>query len=311
MEPAVDSSQPAAPRVNWFSPTWLPLVVWGIGQVFRDRWNSTALCFYLPTILVAAWYALAVVVSWLRGNKPRQRAYGAAFGLTLGVVLFVENQWQEPITEPLTSEPLLAMHWNVNAGAGNWGGVLEEGIAIDADLVVVTEPAYRLSPADVPQYTLLKFDRISEFAIAAKGELTSPRSLQHDRHLDVAIVEWQSRQGPLKVMLCDIKSYLRNNRHRALGIVHQHIEREQPDLVLGDFNAPRRSWRLAYLPTGYEHAYHAAGAGWSGTWPYPLWLYSLDHILCSERIVPLRYDLISAPPSDHARQEFSFDVRRE
>jgi vancomycin resistance protein VanJ len=309
MEPAVDSAaQGSAPRVNWFSPTWLPLVVWGVGQIFRDRWNSTAICFYLPTILVSAWYLLAVVVASVRGNRPRRRAYATALALTLGVVLFLENQWQEPATEPITEEPLLAMHWNVNAGAGDWGGVLEEGIAIDADLVVITEPAYRLSPADVPQYQLMKFD---EFAIVAKGELSGTRSLENDRHLDVAIVDWQSRQGPLKVMLCDIKSYLRNSRHRALGIIHQHLEREQPDLVLGDFNAPRRSWRLAYLPTGYQHAYHAAGAGWSGTWPYPLWLYSLDHILCGERIVPLRYDLISAPPSDHARQEFSFDVRKE
>jgi len=84
------------------------------------------------------------------------------------------------------------------------------------------------------------------------------------------------------------------------------MESERPDLVAGDFNAPRRSRALWPLPPGYSHAYLAAGRGWSYTWPVPCPLYALDQCIVSSAIRPLRYDLAADPASDHRIQLMEF-----
>ncbi len=84
------------------------------------------------------------------------------------------------------------------------------------------------------------------------------------------------------------------------------MERYRPDLIVGDFNAPRRSRALSELPTGYGHAYDTSGSGFSYTWPVPVPMYSLDQCIHARRVTPIRYDLLQSVYSDHCCQLFNF-----
>ena len=83
----------------------------------------------------------------------------------------------------------------------------------------------------------------------------------------------------------------------------------EPDLVVGDFNAPRRSRALSPLPSGFVHAYEAVGSGWSYTWPVLCPLYSIDHCIVGQRIHPVVYNLESSWHSDHRRQVLEFTIK--
>jgi vancomycin resistance protein VanJ len=82
-----------------------------------------------------------------------------------------------------------------------------------------------------------------------------------------------------------------------------------PDLVLGDFNAPRRSRALDPLPQGYTHAYEAVGHGWAYSWPMPLPVLAIDQTILSDRIEPFSYALHSTIVSDHRMQVLDFRLR--
>ena len=87
------------------------------------------------------------------------------------------------------------------------------------------------------------------------------------------------------------------------------IERRQPDVVVGDFNAPRRSRALQPAPEGYAHAYESSGSGWSYTWPSLLPVLAIDQCLIGPRISPGRYRLGTSLLSDHRIQKLTFDLR--
>lgn len=81
------------------------------------------------------------------------------------------------------------------------------------------------------------------------------------------------------------------------------------DIVVGDFNAPRRSRALSPLPSGFVHAYEATGSGWSYTWPIPFPVYAIDQCILGSRISPVVYDLESSWRSDHRRQILEFTIQ--
>src|SRR5262249_21619073 len=103
-----------------------------------------------------------------------------------------------------------------------------------------------------------------------------------------------------------LPSSLAIERAPLLARVRGLIEEGRPDLVVGDFNAPRRSLGLSELPDGYAHAYDAAGTGWSYSWPVPIPLWAIDQCVVGPRVEALRYDLRSTAASDHRLQRLEF-----
>ncbi|HEX4608420.1 MAG TPA: endonuclease/exonuclease/phosphatase family protein [Urbifossiella sp.] len=120
---------------------------------------------------------------------------------------------------------------------------------------------------------------------------------------------WTPRDRPITLLVVDLPSEIWIARDPLLCEVNALIEGHRPDLVVGDFNAPRRSRGLAALPAGYQHAYHTAGGGWGYTWPVPVPVYAIDHCLHGPRISPAAYRLGGlGGDSDHRYQVFDFFV---
>jgi len=148
-----------------------------------------------------------------------------------------------------------------------------------------------------------------ELAVVARGALGQPCRLQDDIGVCAYSVVWGSAQGDCIIIVADLDSNLLLPRGPRLTELTSLIAVHQPDLVVGDLNAPRRSRALTRLPSGYVHAYDAVGVGWSYTWPLPCPVYAIDHCILGTRITPCNYDLQTSTRSDHRRQVLEFVLR--
>ncbi len=299
--------------IEWMA---LPLfLAWGIGQLERERTVATALCFYVPSSAVA----LVMGGAWLRARAHGRLAHAVVwFVLALapaGVVLGVENHWGEVARAhpavPSSFRAHRAVHWNVWSGlAGGW--LVRRGLTREhADLLVVSElPPNRSLDVVMPRLSgAWSVARRWQLAVMARG-LLEPGSLERFHGARVWPVAWTATTGErIDLLVVDVPSDPAQPRAPILRWVRRRIAALSPDLIVGDFNTPRRARGLETLPPGYAHAYDRVGAGWSATFPVPAPLWAIDQTIFGTRVEPIAYELRTPLGSDHRLQRFDFALR--
>jgi endonuclease/exonuclease/phosphatase (EEP) superfamily protein YafD len=222
----------------------------------------------------------------------------------LAVGLLVEHRWWAPVeVAPAGGPPLRVLHWNVSGGWVGAGEQAREIAGAAPDLVVLSEAPARVArgvAAALPGFRAATYDSLSLFARdPGRGHW-----LERSRRLQVVefVLPWRERE--LRVLAVNLGSALRVPRDPSLRRVTALIAERRPDLVVGDFNAPRRSRALSRLPPGYRHAYDEAGRGWSATWPVPVPLIAIDQAIVGPRWRVTGYRLAGTPWSDHRLQRF-------
>jgi endonuclease/exonuclease/phosphatase (EEP) superfamily protein YafD len=279
--------------------------LWLVGQLARDRTWLTGLCFYIPSALVAT-----VLIGWsiLQAARRRWRLAGLSIVLALlplAMVVFVENRWGAT-PAPLPASRIRIVHWNVFRRLPP--GSRDLLVSQQADIYVLSEipnedAVVGLRTALGDNYRSLIF---GDLAVILAGEIVSSKSLSSWPRVQAQLVTFRLQGRPMRVLVIDLPSSILIARDPLLREVNRLIEEHIPDLVVGDFNAPRRSQALSDLPAGYQHAFETAGCGCGYTWPVPVPMYALDQCLHSPRIVPARYELHSTFRSDHRMQVFDF-----
>jgi vancomycin resistance protein VanJ len=286
--------------------TLLLVVAWPIGQTFRDVNLLTALCFYIPSPVVAAASFGWVAVFLLRSRRRRAAGFFALAAPPLLVILLLENRpfARLPDPEPNT---LRLVHWNVSYNLDE--KPVRDLLASErAELYAITEQHLARYVDEFrdelgPDFRSAAF---GELAVVARGELQDDGWLADHDELKVRKLTWTRADRPAVVFVVDLPSAPWVPRDPLLAEVVGLIAAHRPDLVVGDFNAPRRSHRLTELPDGYRHAFDVVGAGCGYTWPVPAPVYALDQCLFSDRVIPVRYELKTSGWSDHRRQVFDF-----
>ncbi|WP_146572492.1 endonuclease/exonuclease/phosphatase family protein [Botrimarina hoheduenensis] len=301
-------------------------IAWAIGQVWRDKYWLTGLCFYAPSPVVAALLALGGLTAWwLKRRSLACYALLLACAPLTSVLLF-EHRWfatdhtaatlvesrasltskERGLVAPqvIGSRTLRVVHWNVMWGKRGWSREVDELLPLQAEL-------YALSEID-PSADYSRFEGYSvlgdmAMVIVARGTLTGQQRRLNKSDIRTWVVDWSppswpEGEPPVRVMMVDLTAMLQFHRDPPLALLRREIAELRPDLVLGDFNAPRQSRRLAPLPAGYRHAYDVLGAGWSATWPWPLPVLAIDQLITGQRLTPLRYAIQSSGLSDHRRQ---------
>lgn len=273
---------------------------WAVGQLARDLTLPTALLFYLPSAMVAVLLAaLAGVARWQR--RPAWPLLLAALA-PAAVALAVENRWSPPAPPARRVEAFRVVHWNVSGGWVGAGDQAREIARRDPDLVVLSEGPERVArrvAADLPGYRARSFGSLSLLA----REIEGGEWVEREPALQVvaAAIPWRGRR--VELLAVNLGSAPLVPRAPSLARVVELIEARRPDLVIGDFNAPRRSWALARLPAGWRHAYDEAGWGWSATWPVPVPLLAIDQAVVGPRYQVAGYRLAGTPWSDHRLQQ--------
>lgn len=296
---------------------WLVVGGWLVGQIFRDAWQVTALGFYIPSPLVA-------VILFVRGVLYRRdaRRGGQAFAmllLPLASILLIENHWDDRRISTAGKEIRRIVHWNIYGSNFGITNILKSVEEQNPDLMVFSEV-----PRKVPDSRFFQqfpegfsLQRYGGMLVLARGELKL-ESVPFLSKGTVGMVTWRDRRQSRKVMIVDLPSSILIARDPLLRELNGLIAEEQPDLVVGDLNAPRLSNQLCKLPNGYRHAYDAVGGGWSATWPVRLplqspfrraieglmllSLWSLDQCVVGGEVKPLSYELITTRYSDHRMQ---------
>jgi vancomycin resistance protein VanJ len=292
-------------RFALFACSFSLVPFWAVGQVARDHFWITGLFFYIPSAFVAVLlFGWSLVHLWCR--RWRAAVLSACLAIApAGVVLFAENRLFAD--RPATAGQLRLVHWNV-------GGRLEKSgaqnvlIAQQADLYVLSEIPNAAAVEELRDSLGAAYEAqiFGNLAVVATGKVRAKGWLIDRRRTKVQEVAWQIHEGTLNLMVVDLPSDIGIHRAPLLREVNSLIERLQPDLVVGDFNAPRRSWALVELPDGYRHGYDTAGSGFGYTWPVPVPIYALDHCIHSRRALPAWYGLNSSFDSDHRMQLFDF-----
>jgi vancomycin resistance protein VanJ len=286
---------------------WL---LWLIGQLARDRTWLTGLCFYIPSPAMA----FLLLTASLMAARGRRRWTSITLGIMAmtpcAMVAFAENQWTRPVNAPVAGEPIRLVHWNVAYGIWGWTGVEREIVRRRATLYVLSEVP---SSLDLPALAArlgpgYRAVRVGGMAFVADGQLQGARRLVNEGGLKLNAVTWVSAWGPIKVLGVDGPSDLDVPRDPLLQRFRAVLPEHRPDLVAGDFNAPRRSRAISPLPSGFAHAYDRAGRGWSYTWPVIGPVYAIDQCIVANSVRPIRYELGSSRFSDHLLQSLEFQV---
>ncbi|MBL8799434.1 MAG: endonuclease/exonuclease/phosphatase family protein [Planctomycetia bacterium] len=282
---------------------------WIVGQIWRDASWLTGLCFYLPSPLLAVSLLFAAAFAWRSARRWALGLLVLACG-PLAFVALIENRWTQPPVELGEGTPRRLVHWNVFDGKLGWERILTQLEAQRADAYVLSEVTGDLdfSAAAATLGSGFTSLRQGSLAIIARGTLTERVERDHDAG-QAWLVDWQLGNSRFSVLVVDLPSSIWIARRPLLEWVIGLVSEFQPDLVVGDFNAPRRSNALAKLPAGYRHAYDLAGSGWSYTWPVPAPCRAIDQCLVSPRLQPFSYELRSTAASDHRMQIFDFQVR--
>lgn len=286
---------------------WL---LWLAGEIFRDATWATGMLFYIPSPIVSVLMAAICVWAVLRKKFGAALGFFALAGAPACFVLFVENSFATAATKRQTGKPPARLvHWNIMAGRLGWESITRELLESRADIYVLSEFPKKINARSFSKTFGKDCQSVffKDMAIFWQGKFRDTKILERDNGLRILSLDFALADGPpLRLFAVDLASTIGKPRNPNLRKLAGHMARDLPDLVVGDFNSPRRSGALAPLPEGFAHAYEAAGSGWSYTWPVFCPVYAIDQCIFGKRIIPVQYDLFASTKSDHRRQMFEF-----
>ncbi|MCA9063314.1 MAG: hypothetical protein KDA96_09655 [Planctomycetaceae bacterium] len=293
---------------GWRVLSLLLVLLWTIGQFARDRTWLSGFLFYFPSPCLCGWLLTGAL------RNRRRSAWGMRYYLLLVIpplfmVAVVENQWTTEQHEVESSEtPLRLMHWNVCHGLAGWDEQCQRLLAKNPDLFVVSEPPENWSSASFPGYQCLP---LNGMMVACRGHLTlkSTSSLVEGGALLAYEIDCDVAGKRIRIVAADHTSSLRAHRNPSLQRMNLVLAKRKPHIIVGDFNAPRRSLAFSVLPEGFRHAYDECGSGWSYTWPVPIPVLAIDQCIIGPEVVAHRYELQSTTLSDHRLQLLDFSVQ--
>lgn len=311
----------------FYIPTPVPFVACVIGAVLlRKRFPRRAMSAVALSFLLAAHWA-TTEVHWVRPTSSE--VPGTAESASSEVPGTSVSS-----TSDSESQNLRLVHWNVFRNFLPWQRKIERLRRLEADVYVLNEVPRQVTRGN----WALKLGPGMDYAmgqlmvVACRG-----RVLAHELEIDPGLVTlWvQCAIAPpetpgdvdgtaldataamtlhrepraLSILAVDISANPLMARDPVLARLMAKIDARRPDLIAGDFNAPRRSRRLQHLRNGYRHAYEAAGRGWPYTWPVPLPLLAIDQCMFGPRITPHSFHYVSTASSDHRVQVFELGIR--
>lgn len=261
----------------------------------------------MPTVCVALPCLLAALGATLRRNHRRATVYLLLAILPTTLLLFVENRlW---LRGERSNDTIRIVHWNIARGRNGLDAVAGLLSRKRADIIVLSDlpetfdkQAFIADVLSGAQSVLLGGMLI--LSRDGLGDITRP---EKDSDLIITGVTCRAKGRSVRLFAADLNAALSMPRYPRLRRVADAMRKHQPDVVVGDFNALRRSWCIARSP-GYRHAYNVAGSGWSGTWPVALPLWAIDQCIVGDRARAVRYDLVSTPCSDHRMQVLDFTL---
>lgn len=287
------------------------VAAWLLGEVVSDRWLWSQFLLWIPT-LVAIIAGVIGTIGWWRWSRIRWGWLMMTIGIGMWFGL-VEHRLLRP---PSGETPALrVMHWTMSHGKRHVekSDHIDPIIAFDADLTLLSNAGG--FPRDERMQAWLGQDydyppRAGTFTVLTRLPIREFRLLIASDGIEVAllIIEANERlDRPLTILLVDLPSHPLIPRMETAETLRRHLDDvEVPniDLVIGDFNMPRRGVALTTCFPGMRHAYDDAGSGYGATFNrrWPIALYHIDHTLVGTSIEVCDYRLADPDVGRHRVQ---------
>lgn len=291
--------------------TALRLLDVGVGWAVRLE-SFTPWAIPLYAVGLVALLILAVA-------RAGRRRGGLVLALLLAGALALHVWWAAPMftgsapRPAADAEPLVVMSANMRRGEGDGIQLVAAATNERVDLLVVQEITPQLLvEMEQAGLTALLPHRAGEAEPGAAGTMVFARSeLTEVERLDTGLGSWAATVDGLRVLgvhptyPLQLEAWRRD--HAALRVA---VREDDPDLVVGDFNATLDHEPMQRLvDAGYRDAAEAANAGWQPTWPandgfevigIPLpTSVAIDHVLVGPTMTALETRTVELDDADH------------
>lgn len=295
-----------------------PLFVWGLGTFLRltvrDRYAipfSGAIFYATPLPLL---FLLAVFLV-LRTRRTGWRCISLLLAVS-GLVQLVT--WSLTVYQKTRPEPparsLRIAFWNVSHGNFSYDAVARQILAMDADVVALTEAIENGQSREFwkqrcPDYAALTPG--AGITLLVRGDATLLERGRAGNICDWRIADVTTKSVAFKVGVVDFAA--RPSRYRKPGFeaMRELFDRfaNEPFLLAGDFNTPPDSVFMDLLRESGSNAFESAGEGFRETWPVYLPLLTLDQLWGNRRINWHRCRHLWSLRSDHRPVVAEFEIR--
>jgi len=291
----------------------VPAVVITVCRLFDVVWRpAVVLQAFTPLALLA--YAVVGLLLLIALARTRRRWLLAPVVLVVAAMA-LHLAWAAPMVLGSTPAPapdgtrLTVMTSNIEYGHGSVADIAAAVRAHDVDLLAVEEitPAALTRLEQSGALARLPY-RAGRAASGLHGTMVFSRTPVSDvRRLPTSMGSWALTVGGWRVMAVHPASPLSAGWAREEGLLRTAAQEEDPDLVLGDFNATLDHAPLRrLLATGLSDAAQLTNAGWQPTWPADGYAglplppgAAIDHVLVGPRLTAVRTSTVSVADTDH------------
>ena len=294
----------------------LPAVVLTVVRLF-EPWGERWVRLEAFTPLAIVMYGVALLALLVRFAMARRWGRGlAAAAVALGLALHIA--WFSPMISGANpppragAEPLRVMVVNLYAGRADGLDVVRAASEEDIDVLVVTE----MTPAALARMESAGLESLFPHRAGRSGRsklgtmVFADVRLGHATPLSTSGASWRVPMG--KYTLFAVHPYAPTDIakwRRDHYLIRTAVVDEQPDLVVGDFNATTDHPQMrALADAGYRSAAELANEGWQPTWPaagqsvlgisVPN-VVEIDHVLVGPTFAGISTHTLDIPESDH------------
>jgi len=268
----------------------------------RDSIRGFALIFYAtpwPVLTVLAF----VLAAYSLGRNHRARALALTLVFAGCAATWLQSSFVRAEPAP-GGAAVRVVYWNAAHPVQRRAQRVRYLQTLHADVIAVGES--NVYTSEIPQEWRDGFPgcaltpRAGFLLITPEEPVTIEKGRLADRG-DYVIARVMAKERALTLLLVDFEIRLRENRVQPFARLDELIaaHRDEPLIVMGDFNTPRESVHFDSWRREMRESFASAGHGFAETWPLPLPVLSLDQMWLGGRWRAVRCKLGWSLQSDH------------
>ena len=261
---------------------------WAVASILTDRWTWSQWIWWFPWLGYALACGPALLASLIDRSGARRRLRRAAIATSLVIAAVGTSRDVGFSGRPAAGpDTIRVVQWNASwIDAGPAAGPTEAILAIDADLVVISNP-WQFFRSRRGAWAERGYDLVQTgtFAFASRRPILEARPLPAPAGCYLALVRIDVGGGwnrPLTLLAVDLPSAPQASRYELavrLAAWTSSLGFPAVDATLGDFNITRGSESLAIAVPGHREAFGEAGSGWGASFEEPWPLFHIDLLL--------------------------------
>ncbi len=285
----------------------------GLRLTVRDAFAPLAVFYYaLPLPVIAGLACLAAIPLRRTSRRLTARILWGIAALCAACGFYSGYSVHE---ESFPDASLDVLFWNTGRGARGWNEIAGELRRFDAPIIGLVEAGS--NNAQMRRFWNREFPGRDVavlgggMVLLVRGRIVAKSTGTLGTDSDYAVVDVRLENRQLTVVLVDVVSTPWKSRKEPLEDLAALLEtlRDRPVVVLGDFNTPPDSIHFSGIRRHCRSAFESAGNGYTGTWPVPAPVLSLDQIWANDRVSFHVCEHLWSARSDHRPVVATISIR--